>query len=71
MCVCVCTIVFVSKESSVILKPNNNWTHICQGEVLSEDENVFPIQQAKKNTRIASDHFPVKNIPFLESALWR
>lgn len=61
---------FVSKESSVILKANNNWTHICQGEALPEDENIFPIQQAKKS-RIASDHFPVKNIPFLESALWR
>lgn len=66
----VCTIMFVSKESSVILKPNNNWTHICQGEVLPEDENIFPIQHAKKS-RIASDHFPVKNIPLLQSALWR
>lgn len=61
---------FVSKEPSLILKLNNNWTHICQGEVMPEDENIFPIQPAKK-ARIASDHFPVKNIPFLESALWR
>lgn len=39
---------FVSKESSVILKPNNNWIHICQGEVLPEDENTFSYSTSKK-----------------------